>query len=236
MKHTYLPYQQFVSWVQNDMNKDRVIVNRKVFSVVLWCLLLPVLLSFLLYGVRKYQVFSGFRYIDNFIFLPPFLYALYSLWPTLRDVPRVFKKGGLGAMLEGSAKEVEWRENTSARLHQEIKLTPKEWHSVSFHLKHEIDRLHHQNRYMTILSTVVLFFMFQFLDLGGNADTPVEAGPTGMVKAWVEQFSQWGIQIFSVLLFSALFYLSGLQFQRYLQRYWVCVQRVAHEDIHAAQE
>jgi hypothetical protein len=57
-----------------------------------------------------------------------------------------------------------------------------------------------------------------------------------MVKAWVEQFSQWGIQIFSVLLFSALFYLSGLQFQRYLQRYWVCVQRVAHEDIHAAQE
>jgi hypothetical protein len=230
MKQSTLPYHQFVAWVQLDMNKDRVIVNRKVFSVVLWCLILPIFLSFVLYGLRKYQVFGGFRYADNFIFLPPFVYALYSLWPTLREVPRVFKRGGLGAMLESSAKEVEWRENTVQRLHQEVRLTPKEWKGVSFHLENEITRLHEQNRYMTILSTVVLFFMFQFLDLGGNADTPIEIGPAGMVRAWVDQFSQWGIQIFSVLLFSALFYLSGLQFQRYLHRYWVCVQRVVQGD------
>jgi hypothetical protein len=230
MKQYFLPYHQFMIWVQTDMNKDRVIVNRKVFSVVLWCLILPVLLSFVLYGMRKHQLIMGFRYFDNFIFLPPFLYALYSLWPTIRDVPRVFRKGGLGAMLDASSKEVEWRENTAQRLSQEVKLTGREWERVSFHLDHEISRLHDQNRYMTVLSTVVLFFMFQFLDLGGVADGPVEAGPTGMVKAWVDQFSQWGIQIFSVLLFSALFYLSGLQFQRYLQRYRVCVERIAQEE------
>ena len=231
MKQAFLAYQQFVSWVQMDMNKDRVIVNRKVFSVVLFCLILPVFLSLVLYGLRKYQLIASFHYMDTFIFFPPFLYALYSLWPTLKAVPRVFRKGGLGAMLEESAKEVEWREKTATRMQLEVKLTPKEWDAVSFHLQQEITRLNEQNRYMTILSTVVLFFMFQFLDLGGGMDMPVEASPTGMVKAWVDQFSQWGVQVFSLFLFSALFYLSGLQFQRYLQRYWVCVKRVTQDEL-----
>ena len=230
MKPAFLAYQQFVVWVQSDMNKDRVIVNRKVFSVVLWCLILPTILSLVVYGLRKYQIVPTFRYLDTLIFLPPFIYALYSLWPTLRELPRVFRKGGLGAILEESAKEVEWRELTAVKMQAEVKLTPKEWKSVSFHLKHEIGRLNDQNRYMTILSTVVLFFMFQFLDLGGGVDAPMEASPTGMVKAWVDQFSQWGVQIFSLLLFSALFYLSGLQFQRYLHRYWVCLERVIENE------
>jgi hypothetical protein len=230
LKQAFLAYQQFVSWVQMDMNKDRVLVNRKVFSVVLWCLIFPVILSLIIYGLRKYQIVATFRYFDTLIFLPPFLYALYSLWPTLRALPRVFRKGGLGAMLEESAKEVEWREQTATRMQLEVRLTSREWQAVSFHLKQEISRLNDQNRYMTILSTVVLFFMFQFLDLGGGVDGPVEAGPGGMVKAWVDQFSQWGVQVFSLFLFSALFYLSGLQFQRYLQRYWVCVQRVAQDE------
>ena len=232
MKSTAVVYQQFVAWVQLDMHKDRVIVNRKVFSVVLWCLIFPVVLSLVLYGLRKYQIMLNTRYLDTLIFLPPFFYALYSLWPTLRAVPQAFKKGGLGAILEESGVEVQWREETSSRLQEELKLTDKEWKAVSFHLEHEIIRLKDQNRYMTILSTVVLFFMFQFLDLGGGGEGPIEAGPTGMMKAWVEQFSQWGVQILSLLLFSALFYLSGLQFQRYLHRYWVCVQRLVLEHIH----
>ena len=230
MKPTYIAYQQFVNWVQKDMNKDRVIVNRKVFSVVLWCLILPIILSLCVYGLRKYQILVGpFHYLDTFIFLPPFSYALYSLWPTLRDLPRVFRKGGLGAMLEGSAKEVEWREKTAARIQTEIQLTPKEWQVVSFHLEQEMVRLQDQNRYMTILSTVVVFFMFQFLDLGGAIETPLEATPTALIKVWVAQFSQWGIQIFSLTVFAALFYLSGLQFQRYLLRYWVCLKRVSEQ-------
>ena len=227
MKSSSHAYQQFVFWVQTDMNKDRVMVNRKVFSVVLWCLILPAILSLVIYALRKYQLIGVLRYLDTVLFMPPFLFALYSLWPTIKNVPRVFKKGGLGAMLEESAKEVEWREGTALRLEKEVKLTPKEWQAVSFHLHHEISRLNDQNRYMTILSTVVLFFMFQFLDLGGAPEVMHEVGPAGMVKSWVDQFSQWGVQIFSLILFSALFYLSGLQFQRYLHRYWVCVKRLS---------
>ena len=162
MKQANLAYQQFVIWVQGDMKKDRMMVNRKVFSVVVWCLVLPIMISIVVYGLRKYRLIESFRYFDTFLFLPPFLYALYSLWPTLKNIPHVFKKGGVGAMLEESAKEVEWREATAARMSQDLKLTPKEWSIVSFHLQQEISRLNDQNRYMTILSTVVLFFLFQF--------------------------------------------------------------------------
>ena len=230
MKTVHVVYQQFVQWVQADMSKSREIVNRKVFSVVLWCLLLPTLVSMILYALKKYRLVETLRYTDTILFLPPFLYALYSLWPTLKAIPRVFKKGGLGAMLEESAKEVEWCETMAVRMQKEIKLTKKEWSTVSFYLNQEISRIDQQNKYMTILSTVVLFFMFQFLDLGGSPDFVHEAGPTGMIRMWVDQFSQWGLQIFSLLLFSVLFYLSGLQFQRYLHRYWVCVKRIESDD------
>ncbi len=226
MKTAHQSYQQFIQWVQFDMNKSREVVNRKVFTVVLWCLILPMLVSLITYGLKKYSLVSNTRYADAVLFLPPFAYALYSLWPTLSAIPRVFKKGGLGAMLEESMKEVEWCETTADRMQREIKLTPKEWSVVSMHLDHEIERIHRSHKYMTILSTVVLFFLFQFLDLGGTEQSIHEAGPAGMMRLWVDQFSQWGLQIFSLLLFSVLFYLSGLQFQGYLNRYFTCVKRI----------
>ena len=226
MKTGHQSYQQFIQWVQSDMIKSREVVNRKVFSVVLWCLILPMIVSIIIYALKKYSLVSSTRYADAILFLPPFVYALYSLWPTLRAIPRVFRKGGLGAMLDESAKEVEWCETVAERMQREIKLTKKEWSIVSFHLELEITRIDQQNKYMTVLATVVLFFLFQFLDLGGTQEMTHEAGPAGMVKMWVDQFSQWGLQIFSLLLFSVLFYLSGLQFQRYLNRYFGCVKRI----------
>jgi hypothetical protein len=226
MKTSSVAYEQFVSWVQTDMKKDRVSVNRKVFSVVLWCLILPTLIALALYGLRKVKWVGQVRDVDSILFLPPFAYALYSLWPTIRDLPRVFKKGGVGAMLDESLREVNWREQTASKMDTELKLTSQEWKAISFHLRQDIDRMVDQNRYMTILTGVVLFFMFQFLDLGTTGEIVLEAGPTGMIKAWVDQFSQWSIQVISLILFSALFYLSGLQFERYLTRYWVCVQRL----------
>ena len=229
MKTVHGSYFQLVQWIQSDLKKDRVMVNRKVFSVVLWCLILPAMVSMLIYGLRKYGIVDQVRYADGIVFLPPFLYALYSLWPTLRDLPRVFKKGGIGALLEESAREVEWRERVAGQLRSELNLTEKEWRLVYFHFQQDIERMKEQNRYLTVLTGVVLFFMFQFLDLGGSGEVVFEAGPAGMVKAWVDQFTQWGVQLLSLFLFSSLFYLSGLQFQRYLIRYGVCLKRIVFE-------
>ncbi len=234
MKSVQGAYLKFVLWIQLDLKKDRVMVNRKVFSVVLWCLLLPAILSMVIYGLRKYAIVDQVRYADGIIFLPPFFYALYALWPTLRDLPRVFHKGGIGALLDESAREVEWREKTAQQLQSDLKFTDKEWSLICFHLQQDIERMREQNKYLTVLTGVVLFFMFQFLDLGGNADVIREAGPAGLVKAWVDQFTQWGVQLLSLFLFSSLFYLSGLQFQRYLMRYWVCLKRMTFKDDESA--
>ena len=138
MKTAHVAYEQFVNWVQFDMKKDRSLVKRKVFSVVLWCLILPAFILLVLYGLRKYQIISLIRYADTIIFFPPFMYALYSIWPTIRALPRVFQKGGLGAMLEESSREVLWREETAVKMNTDLKLTPKEWSLVLFHLKNDI--------------------------------------------------------------------------------------------------
>lgn len=230
MKPAQQNYEQFVNWVQNDMKKDRFLVNRKVFSVVVWCLIFPSVMLAVLFILRKYQWIGPMRYADLIVFMPPFAYALYSLWPTIREIPKVFRKGGLNALLDESLKEVEWREKTSAKLKTDLKLTSKEWDLVSFHLGADLNRMTQQNRYMSILAAVVLFFMFQFLDLGAGAEVVLEENNVNLVKVWVDQFAQWSVQVFSLGLFSALFYLSGLQFQRYLNRYLVCIERIKLED------
>jgi uncharacterized membrane protein len=230
MKSAHQKYEHFVNWVQNDMKKDRFHVNRKVFSVVFWCLILPSILLLVVYVLRKYQFIGSVRYADLLIYLPPFAFTIYSLWPTLRDTPKVFKKGGMNAMLEESLKEVEWRENTVIRLTGDLNLTAKEWRMISFHLRSEVQRMRQQNWYMSILAAVVLFFMFQFLDVGSSVDVVVEPTNSNLVKFWVDQFAQWSIQVFSLGLFSTLFYLSGLQFQRHFDRYLVCIERILIEE------
>jgi hypothetical protein len=227
LKTTHHAYQKFIQWVQEDVNQDRLMVNRKVFGVVFWCLVLPSVLSLTFYGLRKLQLLTDLRNWGAYVVVPPFLYALYSIWPTFRDIPRVFNKGGFGALLEESAKEVEWKEQVVSRLSQEVRLTALEWKLVAFYLGKEIERLRAQNLHMSLLSGVVLFFMFQFLDLG---TVPVEvegAGPGPLVKSWVDQFTQWGGQVFSILLFSILFFLTGKQTHRHLERYRVCVERLS---------
>lgn len=229
MKPAQQNYEQFVNWVQNDMKKDRFLVNRKVFSVVVWCLIFPSVVLLVLFALRKYQWIGPMRYVDLLVFLPPFAYALYSIWPTIREIPKAFRKGGLNALLDESLKEVEWRERSANKLKSDLNFTAKEWDLIAFHLRSDIVRMTQQNRYMSILAAVVLFFMFQFLDLGTGNEVMVEPTSVNLVKVWVDQFSQWSVQVFSLGLFSALFYLSGLQFQRYLSRYLTCLERILKE-------
>ena len=219
MSQHSVAYGRFVKWVQEDMNKARITVNQKVFSLVLWSLVLPAGFSVILYGLRKFQIVPPTRIVDSLLFLPPFLYAMVSLWPTLRDLPRTFRIGGLG---------VEWREEIAARLLRDISLTRNEWRLIEFHLDEDIERMRAKNRYLAVLAGAVLFFMYQFLDLGGGSiEGPHERGPMGVFMVWVDQFSQWGGQLSAIILFSSLFYLSGIQLQKHLIRYLVCVRRLA---------
>jgi predicted PurR-regulated permease PerM len=72
--------------------------------------------------------------------------------------------------------------------------------------------------------------MYQFLDLGSTGiESSHGSTPMGQFMSWVEQFSQWGIQIFSIGLFTVLFYLSGRQLHKHLIRYETCVKRLARD-------
>jgi hypothetical protein len=230
MKAAHQKYELFSNWIKEDMRKDRFHVNRKVFSVVFWCLILPSLLLITLVILRRYQWIGTWRYVDLLIYIPALGYTIYSMWPTFRDIPKVFKKGGMNSMLEESSKEVEWRESTVTRLNSDLNFTGKEWKMIGFHLRFELQRLKQQNWYMSILAAVVLFFMFQFLDFGSATVTEIQPDHFTIMKGWLEQFIQWGLQVITLVLFIALFYLSGLQFQRHLDRYLVCVERILIED------
>lgn len=229
-RSTEQAFEQFSNWIQEDMSKDRLVMNKKILNVVFWCLILPSVLTVLLFAIRKFQFFALDRYFDYIVFFPPFVYVIVSIWPTLREIPRAFKRGGLSAHLEEAKREVNWRENCVHRMKDSLLFNPNEWRNIYFHLKNEIERAKEQNRYMTVLSGSVLFLMFQFLDLGATESaSPVVESPAQLVELWVTQFSQWGVQFFSLILFVALFYLSGAQFQRVLSRYLVSVEKIVKD-------
>jgi hypothetical protein len=219
-------FKRWSEWVQLDLQKDRASINRKVFHVVLWCLLIPGIISFALLTLRKLHLLAQIRFYDAFTILPALGYTLFTLWPTLKRLPGTFRKGAAGAVLEDSLVEVEWAESTRKRMQSELNFTSEEWKGLNFYLQVQLKRAEDQNRYMSILSGVVLLLMFQFLDAGMTSEIPLEQGPTGLIRMWVESFSQWGVQLISLALFSTLFYLSGLQVSRHLNRYRTCVERM----------
>lgn len=222
-----LTFKMLAEWIQTDLQSDRKAMNKKILNVVLWCLGYPTLLVVLLLLIRRLNFFYLDRYFDYIVFFPPAIYIIISIWPMLREVPTVFKKGGISAHLDETTQEIKWREARTSKMIQDLKLNPLEWQQIQFHLKNEIERFREQNRYMTILTGSVLFLLFQFLDLGNPDPAFVYSkNPQSLAAFWVNQFSQWSVQVFSLIIFVVLFYLSGTQSQRILSRYLVCIDKI----------
>jgi hypothetical protein len=224
-------YVRFLEFVQRDLQKDRVAVHRKMFSVFLWGFLVPAGVVLLILVLVNYRILpmKARGMLDLVLLFFPVVYSIYILVSeVLVRLPSVFKKGGLSGVLDQSARDSVWREKVCLSMDRVLPFQPSEWEWVMQSFEIDLQSRLKYTRFITGLSGAIFFLMFQGVDLlaGGDVEARVSwsrNASTGMLESSTHDLSQ----IIALSLFLGLFYLAGVQNVRSLERYLDCARLLA---------
>jgi predicted PurR-regulated permease PerM len=185
-------YRRFMDYVQADIQQERRLVNRRMFSVFFWCFIVPTVTATVLMFLIKIGLLPRRigHYMDWLIVVFPVAYALYVLsLDVLRELPAAIRRGGIASLIDRAVDEEEWR----SRVCQEMKQrffnaeTPEEWQ--------RIDSL--------------------------DAKSDLTWTPSSILS-WFENSSSSLYQFVGLGLFLVLLYLSGSRPHQTLSRYYHC--------------
>lgn len=218
-------YRRYLGFIHSANQKDRMDVNRRIRSVVIWCFLVPVLVV----AVGIFLVNRGFiprvfrSYQDWVLLLFPVLYSLYFLGSqVISGLPAAFRRGGFGLTLGQTATEADWRLDTCERMENELVWSAEEWGWVISNAEEDLDRLQMRLRHLTALAGAVFFLLMQGIDSLTN-DGSLTQGLTQTLMG--PSSSEWvGLALFLLLL-----YLSGQQNLQTLRRFMGCARLVQRQ-------
>ena len=220
-------YPQFIRWLQSDLQKERSLVNRRMFSIVLWCFILPAILTLVAFLLSRFQLLPGrFRnYVDWIPLVFPVGYSIYVLFTeVLLDLPSWFKRGGYSSVLNQVYSDSEWRRSTCERMTKSLPFTGEQWAWIQENFETDILSVRHRSRYFTFLGGAVFYIALQGLDFLADDAGPVSletaVGWANLVQIWVESISR----VVSLGVFVFLLYLSGSQLTFNLRRYSDCLR------------
>ncbi len=218
-----LVYRTYLEFVQSANQRDRLDVNRRMRSVLVWCFLAPVFVVALVILLVNYGILPRvFRsYQDWIILIFPVLYSLYFLGSqVLSGIPEAFRRGGFALTLGQAAREADWRIDVMATMEEKLDWSRDDWSWVIMNAEEDHDRMQMRIRHLTALAGAVFFLIMQGIDsltadgtsLSGIS-TQLAGGPSS---------SEWiGLALFLLLL-----YLSGQQNVQTLRRFLACARLV----------
>lgn len=220
-------YSGFLEFIRKDMQHERSTGNRRMFSVLFWCFLLPIAFAVVCMVLMRTGILPRVtkKYLDTIVLIFPVAYSLYYLGAeVIKEVPALFKKGGFSALLKKSASEGEWRERVCSSLKKTLDVEEGDWRWLAANFEMDLDAMQHRSRYLTVLAGAVFFLImngFDLLDPQGaefvRLDTVVL---TSFFHYLLSQFSQMVI----LLLVLVLFYFSNNQTHHSLERYLNCLK------------
>jgi hypothetical protein len=221
-------YKEFIDFVARDIQKERSQVNRKMFSVFLWCFLLPTVSCLTVLILVKLRVLprNARNHLDWIVLILPVFYSLYILGAeVLMQVPAAFRRGGIATTLGQALKEGEWRGNASESMAKAINASKEEWAWIISSFKMDLLAMENRTRFLTALAGAVFFLLMQGIDSIADGDAKATWAQTsfmGMVESSAGDLSQYvGLTLFLVLL-----YLSGNQTFQTLRRYLNCAELI----------
>ena len=221
-------YREFIEFVRIDVQRERLLVHRRMFSVFFWCFALPAAVSLGTLLLIKFRVLPiKARAIQDWMVLVfPVCYSLYVLGSeVIAQVPTVLRKGGVSGTLGQALKDAQWRERVGESMGRAVRAGEEEWRWIIENYRIDMASLQHRARYLTALAGAVFFLLMQGIDslAGGDAEQAVSwtRNPiTGLTETSNYDFSQFvGLGLFLVLL-----YLSGNQTYHSLARYLHCAE------------
>ncbi|MBI3534071.1 MAG: hypothetical protein HY072_01105 [Deltaproteobacteria bacterium] len=218
-------YETFLDFVRQEIQKERSTVNKKMLSVLLWCFVFPALLSIIIVILTNLRILPFYtrHYLDWILLAFPVFYALYFLnSEVLKDLPSLFKKGGMTTTLNQALKDTKWREHVCDELEKKIKLNDEELGQIASHFKIDLDNLYSRIRFITVLAGAVFFLILKGLDLFFDTDSKniIQNNSHFINKPSNYDFSE----LIVLGLFLIIFYLSGNQTYRSLLRFLQCTE------------
>jgi hypothetical protein len=223
-------YKDFLEFIRNDIQSERHQVNRRMFSTLVWCFLLPALVSVTILLLINLHVLprSARAALDWLVLIFPIFYSLYVLGSeVLSQVPATFRKGGISNTLGQSLNEAIWRERVCAGMAQGIHARVDEWKWLVANFKVDLQIMQYRTRYLTALAGAVFFLLMQGIDsLSGGSDPmdPALLINKNPLMGWLERSSNDVSQFVGLALFLVLLYLSGNQTYHSLMRYLNCAE------------
>jgi hypothetical protein len=224
-------YTVFLEIVRQEMQSERSLVNRRMLSVFLWCFVAPAVVAvFGLILIRLGWVSSFFRGWVELLFLAfPILYSIYFFASQVgKDLPGHFKKGGAGLLLSQGLRDADWRARIMDRFDRELSLENDEWVWIVKSFSVDLENIRDRTRYLTAFAGAVFYLIMQGVDtfkpgvepwgnVPGEFLHPAQKLLLGPIVAELSQ-------IFGLILFLVLLYLSGMQAYYGLQRFLFCAQ------------
>jgi hypothetical protein len=230
-------YREFVDYIQLDIQRERLLANRRILGVVLWCFVIPAVAAIAVLVLVKLGVLPRRlnRYMDWLIVIFPVAYGLYMLgMDALRELPILIRKGGISATLSRALQEERWRARVCGEMKSKF-FEPKDpktriqgWSWLVNNLEIDMNNVQNRTRYLTALAGAVFFLIFQGID---SFDSPHAESrwSTSSIMGWFEASSSSFTQFFALGIFLMLLYVSGNQVYLSLARYLQCARLVLSE-------
>lgn len=231
-------YRDFIEYVRTDVQKERRVVNRRMFHVFFWCFVMPAVTSLALIILAKFNLAPRriTHYLDWLIVVFPIAYAVYLLgYDALKEAPGALRRGGIASTLNRAIEEEHWRARVCGDFRKRFFSSSREdrsmaWRWLIENYQIDLQNLQNRTRYLTALAGAVFFLLFQGLD----ALDPSRSQPswsTSSIMGFFENSSSSLVQFVGLAVFLVLFYLSGNQSYLSLVRYLQCAKLVAREFI-----
>lgn len=234
-KSRHEAYQSFVEFVRNQSQQERNAVNRRMLSVLLWCFVIPAILSALTVVLVRFGVlpFRARMYVEWIFLVFPISYSVYFLSSeVLRDLPLVIRQGGIAANLRQCETDGAWRERVVDALRRTVHASREEWRWIHSSFRIDLETMRYRTRFLTALAGAVFFIITQGLDLLTEEEpkvTWVKDPQFGWMEMGGSDLAQWA----GLILFLVLLYLSGSQNHNSLARYLNCAELAMDESFPA---
>jgi len=221
-------YTTFIELVRVDLQLERNQMRRRMFSVFLWCFLLPAVMvagTLLLAGLGILPR-TARGYVDWMVLIPPIFYSLYILGSeVVSEVPSTFRRGGMAATLGQSIREGLWRDRVCGLMEKALPhASTEDWRWIVASFRVDLDNLQYRTRYLTALAGAVFFLIMQGIDSITDTEEGKVTWVRNSVLGWIETNSSDLSQFVGLALFLVLLYLSGSQTYHALNRYLNCAE------------
>ncbi len=227
-------YDEFLKFVGNESQRERRAVNRRMFNVLLWCLILPVVVTALaLFAIKQeWLPLRAKVYVGWMGLVFPTLYSVWVLGiEVLVELPALFQKGGIVTTLRSARKESQWRVGVTDTMRKQFApWDDHDWRWVLQNFQIDLENMRYRTKHLTALAAAFFFIALQGIDSLGEEPAGVRTTWTkSNMLGWIESNSTDVVQYLGFAIILVLFYLSGNQTYRYLKRYMACALLVSAE-------